>query len=133
MEYISNINSTVIIIILAVSTVVIIVLAKLFISRQRLARMSTEFRTRKDGTKYPLSKGGKQYKKVHDDEVATTGEYKQVLEDEGHKTKSVDNTYICMKDSTKDNEVLVKPITTDEDNFQSYHCPICGSSELQKQ
>ena len=92
--------------------------------------MLSEFRTLKtDGQKFPVS-GGKQYSKDYSDKVATTGEYKQVLESEGHKTKSVDDTYICLKDSTKDNEVLVKPITTDEDNFQSYHCPICGSSEL---
>ena len=90
-----------------------------------------EIRTRKDGTKYPLSKGGKQYKKVHDDKVATTGEYKQVLEGEGHKTKTVDDTYICLKDSTKDDEVLVRPITVD--GKDTLYCPLCGSSELQKQ
>ena len=90
--------------------------------------MVSEFRTRKkDGQKFPVS-GGKQYSKDYSDKVATTGEYRQVLEKEGHKTKSVDNTYICLKDSTKDNPVYVKPITVD--NEETLHCPICGSSEL---
>lgn len=92
--------------------------------------MVTEFRTRKaDGVKFPVS--GKIHRQDYStNDVITTGEYKQVLESEGRKVKSIDEPHTCTSCSTKDDVVTVHPITTDEDNFQSYHCPICGSSEL---